>query len=66
MRHCFLKTLATDVGAVLKLPDTRERMEGQGLEISYAEPAAFGAYLKSELGRWTALVQAPGLNENPR
>lgn len=58
--------LGTELGAILALPDAKERLEGQGLEVSYAGPSEFGAYLRSELGRWTKLIKELGLQEKPR
>jgi tripartite-type tricarboxylate transporter receptor subunit TctC len=43
---------------VLKLPDVRERLTNQGFDIIGSTPDEFGAYVRAELKRWTAVVKA--------
>lgn len=57
------RRLGDDVAAILASPDAKERLEGQGLEVSYAGPEEFNAYLRAELARWTKLVKELGLLE---
>ena len=44
----------------LKLPDVKERLEYVGFEIVGSTPAAFGAYIKSEIRKWAPVVKASG------
>ncbi len=44
--------------AVLALPDIRERLVQEGSEPMGNTPAQFGAYIKSEITKWTAVVKA--------
>jgi len=45
----------------LKLPDVKERLEYVGFEIVGSTPAAFGAYIKSEIIKWAPVVKAAGV-----
>jgi tripartite-type tricarboxylate transporter receptor subunit TctC len=55
------KKIGADVAAIVVLPDVKERFESQGLDVSYAASAEFGAYIKAELIKWTKLVKELGL-----
>jgi tripartite-type tricarboxylate transporter receptor subunit TctC len=55
------KKIGADVAAIVVMPDVRGRFEGQGLDVSYAASAEFGAYIKAELIKWTKLVKELGL-----
>jgi tripartite-type tricarboxylate transporter receptor subunit TctC len=51
-------------GALLKVlsePDTRKRISAQGVEVRTTAGAAFDAFYKSELARWTKVVQDAGI-----
>jgi len=43
------------------LPETRDRLSSQGLEIAYAPPEVFGSYIRSELVKWTKLLKEIGI-----
>jgi tripartite-type tricarboxylate transporter receptor subunit TctC len=43
----------------------REQFNGQGVELMQSTPAAFGAYVKGELARWTRVLKEMGINEAP-
>lgn len=45
-------------GQVLKLPDVRERLVKQGFDVIGSTPGEFGAYIRSELKRWSRVVKA--------
>ena len=46
---------------VLALPDIRERLVQEGSEPMGNTPAQFGAYIKSEIAKWSAVVKAANL-----
>jgi len=50
-----------ELAAILALPETRERLSSQGLEIAYAPPEVFGPYIRSELVKWTRLLKEMGI-----
>lgn len=48
--------------AALAVPEVRARLEGvQGAEIVGGPPEAFGAFIASEIARWTPVVRAAGI-----
>jgi len=42
----------------LKLPELRERLVNQGFDVIGSTPAEFGAFVRAELKRWSAVVKA--------
>jgi tripartite-type tricarboxylate transporter receptor subunit TctC len=47
--------------AVLNLPDVKEMLFKQGLDVAPSTPEAFGAYIKSEKAQWEKVIKAAGL-----
>ena len=52
--------LHDEIVSALKMRDVRERLEYVGFEIVGSTPAAFGAYIKSEIKKWAPVVKASG------
>jgi tripartite-type tricarboxylate transporter receptor subunit TctC len=46
---------------VLQSPALKEQFAAQGLEAASSSPAEFGAYLKSEVGKWGKVIKAAGI-----
>jgi tripartite-type tricarboxylate transporter receptor subunit TctC len=46
---------------VLQSPALKEQFAVQGLEAASSSPAEFGAYLKSEVGKWGKVIKAAGV-----
>ena len=46
---------------VLAEPDTRKKIVTQGVEVRTTSGPAFDAFYKSELARWTKVVQEAGI-----
>jgi len=47
--------------AVLNMPDVKDLLFKQGLDVSTSTPEAFGAYIKSEKAQWEKVIKAAGL-----
>ena len=47
--------------AVLNLPDVKDMLFKQGLDVAPSTPEAFGAYIKSEKAQWEKVIKAAGL-----
>jgi tripartite-type tricarboxylate transporter receptor subunit TctC len=45
----------------LTLPATRQKLAGVGVIVSTMKPDEFGAFIKSEITRWTADARAAGI-----
>ncbi|MBX9905119.1 MAG: tripartite tricarboxylate transporter substrate binding protein [Burkholderiales bacterium] len=47
--------------AVLNMPDVKDLLFKQGLDVAPSTPEAFGAYIKSEKAQWEKVIKAAGL-----
>ncbi len=47
--------------AVMNMPDVKELLFKQGLDVSPSTPEAFTAYIKSETKQWEKVIKAAGL-----
>ena len=52
--------LNRQVRAALEAPEVRESMLKQGLDPAGGTPEEFGAYIKSELAKWSKVIRASG------
>ena len=52
--------LATDMIAVMQMPDVRERMAGMGSTIVASRPEEFRAFLEKEIQQWAQAVRISG------
>ena len=58
----IIATLHKAIVQAMALPDTKARIEGMSVEPMATEPAAFDAFFKSEVARWTEVAKLAGLN----
>ncbi len=49
---------------ILNMPDIKEALSKQGLEVAPGTPEAFGAYMKSEFAKWAKVIADAGLTAN--
>ena len=47
-----------DIVRALALPDVKERLNNVGFDLIGGTPEAFGAYIKTEIEKWTKVVRA--------
>lgn len=47
--------------AVINMPDVREQLQNSGLDPVPSDPAAFRAYIKAELAKWTKVIREAGI-----
>jgi tripartite-type tricarboxylate transporter receptor subunit TctC len=52
--------LNREIAAILKLPDVKDILSAQGIDIIGGTPEAFGRTIKSELGKWANVVKRSG------
>ena len=55
-----IAVLNRQVRAALEAPDVRESMLKQGLDPAGGTPEEFGAYIRSELAKWSKVIRASG------
>jgi len=56
----IVQRLSTEIVRIVQLPDMRERLLAQGADPIGMPAEEFRAYVKSELARWSKVVQASG------
>lgn len=56
----IVKQLAADIGAIVRLPDIRERILADGAEPIGSPPDVFAAFLKKEMLKWGKVVKESG------
>jgi tripartite-type tricarboxylate transporter receptor subunit TctC len=54
----IVSKLNAEVRDILKLPDVRRRLESDGVEPNDLDSAAFTAFVRAEIERWTPLARA--------
>ena len=53
--------LNREIGDILRRPETREALLSQGAEAAPSTPEELGEWVKSELLRWTPIIQRAGI-----
>ncbi len=53
--------LGDEVRAALANPQTKARLDSQGIELKASSPAQLGDRLRGEVDRWAALVKQAGI-----
>ena len=53
--------LAADITRILRMPDVVERLSGQGAEPVGGTAEQFGAFIRSEIEKWTGLVKTANM-----
>jgi tripartite-type tricarboxylate transporter receptor subunit TctC len=53
----IIDRLNRELVRIIKLPETRERFTGLGIEPLGTTPREFSDYLKSEIAQWSAVVR---------
>jgi tripartite-type tricarboxylate transporter receptor subunit TctC len=53
--------LSSETRKVLALPDVKAAFGAQGIEPAGTAPAAFGAFMREESGKWSKLIQEAGI-----
>lgn len=56
-----VKQLNDSLNAVLKAPDLREKLAVEAVEPMPMTPAAFGDFMRQDIGRWSQLARARGI-----
>ena len=62
--HAIIKRLNAELVQALNMPDVKQLLFKQGLEVSTGTPEAFGAYMKSEDTKWAKVIAASGFIAN--
>jgi tripartite-type tricarboxylate transporter receptor subunit TctC len=57
----IIARLNKEIGEILALPDVKDYLFRQGLDVAPGTPQAFADYIKSETVKWEKVVKAAGL-----
>ena len=57
----IVNKLNAEIAAILKQPDTRERIARDGADSVGNTPQQFGAFMKSEIEKWRKVIRAAGI-----
>ena len=57
----IIAKLNKEVVAILRMPETAERLTGDSAEIVASTPEEFAAFVKAELVKWAKAVKAAGI-----
>jgi tripartite-type tricarboxylate transporter receptor subunit TctC len=56
----IIATLNAETVRAMNLPDVKEKLAAQGLFVTTSTAEEFGAYLKSEITKWSTVVKQSG------
>jgi len=56
-----VRKLNTEINRILATPQVQERFAEQGAEVVGGTPERFGAFMRSEIARWGAVVKRAGI-----
>lgn len=60
----IIERIHKEATAVMALADVREQLQNAGLDPAVKDTAAFAAYIKAELNKWTQLIKQAGIKAN--
>lgn len=53
--------LSAEIGRILTLPDVRQQLASQGLDVAYRTPDQFNALIRADLERFGKVIKAAGI-----
>jgi len=62
--RAIIDRLNTEVVRALNMPDVKQLLFNQGLEVATGTPEAFGTYMKSEDIKWAKVIKDAGIVAN--
>ena len=57
----IVNRLNAEVNAILKLPDVRSQLAGNGADATGGSPEQFATFIEREIAKWAKIVKASGL-----
>ncbi len=62
--HSVISKLNTELGKILADPSVRENLIKQGATPEHTSPGQFGAYIVSEISKWSSVIKQAGIQAN--
>ena len=59
--HEIIARLHRESAAILRLPESRERIAGDGAEVVASSPDEFAAFIRAETVKWAKVARAAGI-----
>ncbi|MBI4206736.1 MAG: tripartite tricarboxylate transporter substrate binding protein [Betaproteobacteria bacterium] len=56
----LVSRLNTEIARILRLPEVRQRFQGEGGDVAPNTPEQFAAFIKSEIAKWDKAIKASG------
>jgi len=56
-----MRKLSAEVGRTLRLPELRERLSAQGVELTPGTPEQFDLFVRGEISKWEKVLTAAGI-----
>lgn len=60
----LIAKLNAEVLKAIRLPDTQERLSGQGFDVQGGTPGEFAQVIQSDIAKYTKVIRAAGIREN--
>jgi tripartite-type tricarboxylate transporter receptor subunit TctC len=57
----IVEKLSVQIGKILAMPDVKQQLTAQGLDVSYRSPEQFGALIRVDLERFGKVIRAAGI-----
>ncbi len=57
----IVEKLSAQIGKILAMPDVKQQLTAQGLDVSYRSPEQFGALIRADLDRFGKVIRAAGI-----
>ena len=59
--RAIVDRLNGEIGKVLAMPEIKQQLARQGIDVGGGTPEQFGAYMRNEFAKWGALVKETGM-----
>jgi tripartite-type tricarboxylate transporter receptor subunit TctC len=57
--------LASEIGKIMAMPDTREKLDGLGMDPHITTPEAFGAMMRADTARYAGIIKTAKIQLEP-
>jgi len=58
----IIERLNKEIGRILAMPDVKQKLAVQGIDVAGGSPEQFGGYMRDEFAKWGSLVKESGMS----